>query len=143
MDNSKRNMTDKELNERYIRKATDPLIFKGVKILRDGIGDGNLIAELEITPDMINPNGVVHGSMIFTLADIAAGLGAYNLGYKAATINGSINFIRPGLTGKLLAKNDVIHHGKTTIVSSVDVLNDEDKLIARCQFTMYITEKIS
>lgn len=123
------------------RTSKDPLIFEGIEVLKREEGSAEVEIAIEVTDDMMNPNGILHGGMSYTLADICAGMGAYYLGYKASTIQGSINYIRPHTEGRIIAKSTLIHQGRTTIVCRVDTYNMEGKLITSGTFTMAVIEK--
>ncbi len=123
------------------RKATDPLIFSGLKIDSVDMDTGDIELSLEITEYMINPNGTLHGGIGYTLSDLCAGLSAYYLGYKVSTMQANINYVRPAISGTLVAKGKVIHNGRTSFVIHVEVLSDEGKLITNSTFTMAKLEK--
>ncbi len=123
------------------RKAEDPLIFQGIELLKSEEGFAEIEIGLEVTEDMMNPNGTLHGGMSYTMADICAGLGAYYLGYIVTTIQGNINYIRPHTKGMLIAKSTLVHHGRTTIVCRADIFNEEEKLVVTGTFTMAVLEE--
>lgn len=123
------------------RKAEDPLIFQGIELLKSEEGSAEIEIGLEVTEDMMNPNGTLHGGMSYTMADICAGLGAYYLGYIVTTIQGNINYIRPHTKGRLIAKSTLVHHGRTTIVCRADIFNEEEKLVVTGTFTMAVLEE--
>lgn len=123
------------------RTSRDPLIFYGIDILKTEEGSAEVEIALEVTEDMMNPNGTLHGGMSYTLADICAGMGAYYLGYKVATTQGNINYIRPHKKGMLTAKSILVHQGRTSIVCRVDTTNKKGKLITTGTFTMAVIGK--
>lgn len=120
------------------KTAFDPLIYKGMKLVEQGNKNGEVTLTLEIIEDMINVNGSIHGGMIFTLADYCSGMGCYNLGYRVATMESSVNFIRAINKGTLKAVNKVLHHGRRTIVNNVNIYDEDDRLILTGNFTMAV-----
>lgn len=98
-------------------------------------------AEVEITLGEAtrNPQGFAHGGIIFTLCDVAAGMAAVSVGRMAVTLNSSINFLRPGKGTKLYAVGDVIKLGKTVAVCEARVYDDDNRMVAKGDFSMYYT----
>ncbi len=125
------------------RTILDTLIYKGMKIVSLNEETGEAVLSLEVIEDMINPNGVIHGGMTFTLADFCAGSGCFALGYRVATMQASVNYIKAAPCGRtLLAKSRIIHSGRRSIVCVVDIYDNEDNLILSGNFTMAVLEKL-
>jgi len=78
------------------------------------------IVSLLVSEQHLNPNGAVHGGVLMTLADTAAGASMVYLGQPTATIDLSYRFLKPVFSGDLLmAKARVIQSGKTVIVVEI------------------------
>jgi acyl-CoA thioesterase len=78
--------------------------------------EGRSRCELEVTPDHLNPHGVVHGAVLFALADTGMGAALYptlGSGESCATIEIKINFFRPAKTGRLRCDTTVVNRGRT------------------------------
>lgn len=58
--------------------------------------------ELHVDPKVLNPYGIVHGGILFSMADTAAGTACLASGRECVTLNSSINFIKPGHGKRLL-----------------------------------------
>lgn len=123
------------------RTIHDPLIYKGMEITHENKETGEVTLTLDIIEDMINVNGVIHGGMTFTLADYCAGAGCYALGYRVATMQTSVNYIKAANKGKLIAKNTILHHGRRSIVTNVNIYDEEERLILSGTFTMAVLAK--
>ncbi len=130
------------MGQKNLEDALKPLIFKGMEITKYEEGNGDIEIQMDVTEDMMNPNGILHGGMSFTLSDMCAGLGAFCLGYRVSTIQSNINFIRPVTSGRIIGRSYVKHQGRTTMVSNVEIRNEEGKLISSSSFTMALLEKI-
>lgn len=102
--------------------------YCGIRLTR--VAPGEADAELEITSDMLNSRNVVQGGAIMTLADFAFAGAANAMGRTTVSTGVVTNFIRPGSGKKLTAHAKKIHHGKSTCLYQVDVVNDEGKLVA-------------
>lgn len=111
----------------------------GIKITR--IAPGEAEAELPITPNIMNSRNVVQGGAIMTLADFAFAGAANAMGHTTVSTGLNISFIRPGGGKKLIAKAKKIHHGRTTCLYQVDVVNDENKLIAAVSITGFTVDE--
>ena len=74
------------------------------------VGEGTSVVEVEMTQDAMNPLGMAHGGLIFSMCDVATGVAARTSGRITVTLDSSIQFLRPGKdTSKLVA------HGRVDI----------------------------
>ena len=87
-----------------------------------------------------NGMGFAHGGTIFSLADIAFGAAA-NEGCEqfVVTLSTSIEYLRPGAQGPLVAEAKVIRGGKRIQNYEVDVFDGTGALIARTMTSGYTT----
>ena len=60
---------------------------------------GRVLGELTVHENSYNPHGIVHGGLLTTLADTAAGCCACSKGGHCVTSNCTMEFLRPA-TGK-------------------------------------------
>ena len=71
--------------------------------------------------------GVIHGGVLAYLSDnVQTFAGGSVLGEKCATLETKINYIRPALSGHLIARARVVGGGRRTAVTSCEILNQED-----------------
>ncbi len=96
--------------------------------------------EMIIDEQILNIHGFVHGGALFSLADTVAGAASFASGRDSVTLNGSINYIKPGRGGKLIGIAQEISCGRTTGVYEVFIYNDEDILLSRATFTMFFLD---
>ena len=88
---------------------------------------------------LANFHGNVHGGLVYTLCEIAAGMTASTVGKNNVALNGSINYIRRCELGQLLTvEGSVSHNGRSTLVSHVTVTSEAGKLIAETTFTLFV-----
>ncbi len=81
-----------------------------------------------------NANGVIHGGVIFSVADSAMGTALITLIDKndfISTIEMKINFIKPGKGDAIIAEADIIHRGATTAIGDIHVRDSEGNLLAK------------
>ena len=98
-------------------------------------------AELTVSEKLLNGNDVVQGGAIFTLADIAFAGAANSENEGMVTQSSHLTFLRPGTGKKLFASARVIHRGRTTGLYSVEIRNEEGKLVASGQMNGFATGK--
>lgn len=82
-----------------------------------------------------------HGGPIAALADIAADLAILaKVGYGVPTANIRIDFLRPAIDTDLIAHGRVVQSGRTLAVADVEILNQQEKLVATGRGT-YVTAR--
>lgn len=107
------------------------------------VEEGFSEVELPIRPECLNPGKTVHGGLLFSLGDTAAGVAAISHGVSCVTLSGNFNYLLPGTGTKLRAFAREVRHGRTTGVYDVEIFDDAQKLVAKGTYTMYFTgEKI-
>jgi acyl-CoA thioesterase len=77
-------------------------------------GSGECSAALDVRPGLLNPNGVVHGGALFSMADTAMGAALHTTlapGEYCATVEIKIHFLLPVSKGKLRCSTRVVQRG--------------------------------
>ena len=95
-------------------------------------------AKLEIKPEHLNAGARTQGGAIFTLADLALAAAANSHGTLAFSLSSTITFLRasgPGDT--LFAEARERYIGRTTGYYQIDVTNQEGKLIATFESSVF------
>lgn len=92
----------------------------------DHIGDGRCTASIEVRRHLLNPLGIAHGGVTFSLADTACGTAAVSAlgGPRVVTQDMQIRYHGPGRPGAMTAEARVIHHGQRTITTECRVRQD-------------------
>lgn len=87
------------------------------------IADGHCTASLEIKQHLLNPHGIAHGGVAFSLADSACGGAALAaVGEpRFLTQDMQIRYHGPARLGQIIARAEVIHHGQRTITTQCRV----------------------
>lgn len=114
--------------------------FLGIEI--GEYGDGLASCSLVLQAHHLNTGGRVHGGVLTSLADTAAGVAVRSVrpeGKMSATTDLSIAFIRPPTGQRLVAQAEVIHTGKRLFRTEIAVHCD-DKLIAKTTATFMIVD---
>ncbi len=96
--------------------------------------------ELAVRPELTQQHGFVHGGVLSYLADNAltyAGGAAFN--GDALTSEFKINYLRPAVGERLIARSIIVYAGRTQAVCRCDVFvvkDGEEKLCATAQGTI-------
>jgi acyl-CoA thioesterase len=89
---------------------------------------GEAVAVLGIAEHHLNPNGVVHGAVLFALVDTAMGaatMSTLDEGLACASIEAQIRFLAPVASGRLEARTRVIRAGRRVVQLECRVHLDE------------------
>ncbi len=104
--------------------------------------DGNYYLIMTVTQNMLNPYGKIHGAVLFALCDSAVGSYLDSRNLPSVTMNSEISFYRPAQVGDVLTAHVRERKmGRTVKVLSVEVFNQDKKLIAESSFHMYRVER--
>ncbi len=114
----------------------------GMQIVTAESGIGRV--SIQIDERLMHPQQIVHGGIIFTLADTAMSMALISVlpvGTPFGTIEAKINFMLPVYKGELLAEGKIVHKGRSTAVLEATVFNineGEQNAIARVLGTFNI-----
>ncbi len=116
--------------------------FLGIEFTRAG----NDFVEATMPVDnKLQPMGLLHGGASLALAETVASGGSYLLvdpeKFDVLGLQVSGNHISTVNKGKLLARAEIIHRGKTTHVWDVQIRDEKDKLISITRVTMMVVKK--
>ena len=115
--------------------------FLGIKI--DEYSEGRSKCSVELLDHHRNNGGRVHGGVVTSLADTAAGVAVRTIrpeGKLSATTDLSISFIRPPQGSSLQAEAEVIHAGKRLYRTEIAIYS-AGKLVAKANATFMIVDK--
>lgn len=83
------------------------------------------IVALKVGEQHLNPNGTIHGGVLMTLADNAAGAAVLYTGQKTPTLDLHYRFLKPVYAGDyLIAEAEVVQSGGRIVVIHVKIEND-------------------
>ena len=127
--------------ERRIREAFERVPFAHLLQLELGeMKRGAATLHLKVRDDLRQNNGVVHGGVIASLVDTAAAFAILTLlerDQTSTTVDLTIQFLRPLLSGQSTARARVLRAGRRIMVITVDVL-DETKTLVATALTSFI-----
>ncbi|MCW8195354.1 PaaI family thioesterase [Proteobacteria bacterium 005FR1] len=88
---------------------------------------------ITVTESLLNPHNVVHGGVLYSLADTGMGAALYPLltrGELCATIEIKINYFAPVFEGKLSCVTEVVNKGKS-VANLESEIRCGDRLVAK------------
>ena len=131
-------MTIEEIKEKLNR---DDRFCRYNEMRSDVIRPGYAEAVMELTENKLNGLGIAQGGAIFTLADLAFAGASNAAGFRTVAFTSNISFIRPGTGRRLRAVATEVSRGRRTGVYSVQVFNDDGKVVAHGTTTGFISEE--
>ena len=112
-----------------------PPISETLGMINFGGEVGAISVELDPEVRHYNPLGVVHGGVISTLLDTAAGCAVHSTlaaGEGYTSLDLTVKFLRPVTTesGRLRAVGEVIQRGRRTALAQAQLFDGSGKLVA-------------
>lgn len=106
----------------------------------DEMADGKSRCRVTVTPELLNPHGVVHGAVAYALADTGMGGAVYPLlgpEESCATIEIKIVYLSSAREGELVCETRVIRKGSRVAVLESEIFAS-DRLVAKALGTYSI-----
>jgi acyl-CoA thioesterase len=112
----------------------------GIKVLAVKEGYSKII--MTVRPEMVNGFGIVHGGIVFSLADSAFAFACNNRNQLSVALDTSINFIKPVQVGDVLEAEAIeMHNGKSTGLYTITITNQKEQVVAIFKGLCYRTDK--
>ncbi|MFN0124439.1 MAG: PaaI family thioesterase [Blastocatellia bacterium] len=111
----------------------------GMEVVESAPGRATL--RLPHAPGLLQPYGVWHGGVVFTLADSASGRAAHSLldeGRRSVTLEMQINYIGAVRDEACIATATVAHMGQSTMIVEAEVRTESGRMVARALATFAI-----
>lgn len=106
----------------------------------EDVGPGTSRVSLVIREDMLNGFGVVHGGVLFALADSAFAFACNSRDNLSLALDAVMSFIKKASLGDVItAQVEEVHNGKTTGVYEVRLTNQKNELVAQFRGTAHRT----
>ena len=136
------NFMDKSSLLKKINERNRGTLMQTLKIQFTDVGDDFLIARMPVTAAVHQPDGVLHGGATAALAETvgssAAAIFCNQEGHMLRGINISAKHVRGVSTGYVYAKAMPLHKGKTMQVWSIEITDDEQRLVSSCSLTTLV-----
>ena len=108
--------------------------------------DGSVTLALELADHHLNIQGLAHGGVIATLADAAMGLSlrsALEPGRRHVSVEIGVHYLRPVTRGRVRAIGRAVRIGREIAYAQADVVDGNDRLLARADGTYSVTRERS
>jgi 1,4-dihydroxy-2-naphthoyl-CoA hydrolase len=103
---------------------------------------GEVHAHVDVEDHHKQPAGLVHGGVLASIAESTASMGTWWAvhadGKSAQGLSNHTSFLRPVLGGRINARAQVRHRGRTTWVWEVEITDDEDRLCSLVRMTIAV-----
>ena len=133
-----------DIKQSFAQQSIMRLIGAELSLLEPGIVE----ITLPFRADLTQQHGYMHGGIVTTIADSAAGYAAYSLmpsGAEVLSIEFKVNLLRPARGKSFLARAEVIKAGRTLTVSRADVFgvaeSGDRELVATMLATIICLQK--
>ena len=108
----------------------------GIRLVR-AHKDGVTI-ECKLRDELLNASGVLHGGVTATMADVAVGIAImHHLGRPraATTVEMKLNYLRPVIHGKIVARARLLRVGQSICCGSVSLYDGAKQLVGSALVT--------
>ena len=129
----------------WLRESAAGRFWKLVGIDFDSAEPGRVVCTVHLRADHLNYNEVVHGGVISSLIDSAAGGAVRTIRTRDeiaarphATSDLHVVYLAAARGARLVADARVVRSGRTAVFTEVDVTDDTAKLVARGLVTFVI-----
>ncbi len=95
--------------------------------------NGSSVTALDVHEALLNPHGVLHGAVMYALADTGMGAAVYSLlgeGESCATIEIKLVHLAPLANGRLSCTTEILHRGRRAVILESE-LRCEGALVAK------------
>src|ERR1700716_3712885 len=140
-------MSGRELLDAALRGgAPPPPYFRLLGMRFIAVSDGNATFEMPAASELYNPNNIVHGGALASLADSAMGFAVFSTllpGENFTTAELHVNFLKAVTadSGMLRSVGRVVHRGQQIAVAEADILDQQSQLIGRASSTNVILQR--
>lgn len=104
-----------------------------IGLVFEDMSKGTSCCRLDVNEKLYNPQNVIHGGVLYSMADTGMGGALYPLlkeGEYCATVEIKITYFKPVRDGSLECRSEVVNKGKT-IASLESEISNGGKLVAK------------
>ena len=114
-------------------------IFENYELIESEVG--HAVLKTRVTKNSLNLYGHAHGGYLFALCDSMSGFVARSTGVEIVTLTASISYLLGAQEDdELKVEGNIVHNGVTTKVVEIVVTNQNDELVCKGTFTMYVVK---
>ena len=109
--------------------------YVGIEIVE--VAKGRAKVKLNLRKEHLNGVNIVHGAVLFALADYAFAIASNSHGQVALAINATISFLKAVSSGTIYAEAVELSRNPKLATYKIDVFHDSGDLLAIFQGTVY------
>ena len=105
--------------------------------------NGSSKCVLEVDEKLLNPNNVLHGGVMYSMADAGMAEAIHpglNQGELCATVEIKISYFRPVTSGTLTCDTRIINRGRKIVALESEIKGNDERLVAKAMGTFYVFE---
>lgn len=116
----------------------------GIEITK--LTEDSIIGRMPVDKRTFQPQRILHGgasvALAETLGSIASNLVVDNSKYLCVGLDINANHLRPAKSGFVYGEAKAVHIGKKTHVWSIEIKNDEGKMVCISRLTMAVVDLV-
>lgn len=96
--------------------------------------EDEVVGRFEVRPELLQPYGLLHGGVLCSVVETVGSVaGATWFGERGRVVGTSnhTNFLRAVREGVLTARATPIHRGRTQQLWTIDITDEQDRLVAK------------
>ena len=136
---------DKKNLLKKINHINENTLMETLKMEFIDIGEDFLVAKMEVTPKVHQPDGVLHGGATVALAESVGSAASYlSVDREKQMVRGiviSANHVKGISNGFVYAKATPLHRGRTTQLWEIRVTDENSNLISHCKLSTMILNR--
>lgn len=105
-----------------------------------GCGEGVSQCVLEVSERLLNPHNVLHGGVLYSMADTGMGAALYSMLKEdelCTTVDVKIMYLKPVTSGTVRCETKVLKRARSVAILESDISSDGE-LVAKATGTFYI-----
>jgi acyl-CoA thioesterase len=112
--------------------------YCGIEIIE--ASDGHAVTRVVIDDSHLNGIGLVHGGLLFTLADMAFAAAAHTRGKVAVSVNNAITYLKAARGKTLRAEASEVSRSRRLASYTINILDETGEVVALCQGLAYMKD---
>lgn len=138
-------MIPKDIQPKHLNIIAKDTLLSHLEIKFTEVAENYIIAKMPVNQNTSQPMGILHGGASIALAESIGSIGSYLLVDKnneiALGLEINANHVGSAYDGYVHGKGEIIHKGKSTHIWSIEIRDDNQKLISISRLTIMIIKR--
>jgi len=135
----------KEVNAAQADQMRKGTLLESLDIRIIELGDDFIKGDMPVDHRTVQPYGILHGGASVSLAESLGSIGAHLTidpeKFVCVGMEINANHLRPATKGKVIGAARPIHRGKSSQVWSIEIKDEEGKMVCISRITMAVLSK--